>query len=143
MALFGKSKKQEKKTAAKGEPRQGRETPKEFGEVGMEKTGELPVSATSTVLPGEYGVLKGFYVSEKASGLISSNQYVFKVFKDTTKNEIRKQVEKSFSVKVKGIKIVNLPRKSRTVGRHKGFKQGVKKAIVVLEKGYSIEQAKT
>ena len=88
------------------------------------------------------GTLKGFYVSEKASGLVSSNQYVFKVFKDTTKNEVRKQVEKSFNVKVKGIKIVNLPRKSRTVGRHKGFKQGVKKAIVVLEKGQSIDSAK-
>ena len=132
MALFGKSKKQEKKT----------ETPKEFGDVGTEKTDELSAGAISTVLPGEYGVLRGFYVSEKASGLVSFNQYVFKVFKDTTKNEIRKQVEKSFSVKVKGIKIVNLPRKSRTVGRHKGFKQGVKKAIVVLKEGYSIEQAK-
>jgi len=132
MALFGKSKKQEKKT----------ETPEEFRNVGTDKTSELPVSATSTALPGEYGVLKGFYVSEKASGLVSFNQYVFKVFKDTTKNEIRKQVEKSFSVKVKGIKVVNLPRKSRTVGRHKGFKQGVKKAIVVLKEGYSIDSAK-
>src|SRR3990167_11356880 len=117
-------------------------TPNEFKNVGTEKTDELSAGAISTVLPGEYGVLKGFYVSEKASGLVSFNQYVFKVFKDTTKNEIRKQVEKSFSVKVKGIKIVNLPRKSRTVGRHKGFKQGVKKAIVVLEKGYTIDSAK-
>ena len=117
-------------------------TPNEFKNVGTEKTDELSAGAISTVLPGEYGVLRGFYVSEKASGLVSSNQYVFKVFKDTTKNEVRKQVEKSFNVKVKGIKIVNLPRKSRTVGRHKGFKQGVKKAIVVLEKGYSIDSAK-
>ena len=129
MALFSKSKKQEKKI----------ETPEEFRNVSAAEQTEV---AGPKALPKEYGVLKGFYVSEKASGLVSSNQYVFKVFKDTTKTEIRKQVEKSFSVKVKGIKIVNLPRKSRTVGRHKGFKQGVKKAIVVLKEGYSIEQAK-
>ena len=132
--FFGKNKDKEEKNKT--------ETPKEFGNVGTEKTGELPTSAVSTALAGEYGVLKGFYVSEKASELVSFNQYVFKVFKDTTKNEIRKQVEKSFRVKVKGIKVVNLPRKSRTVGRHKGFKQGVKKAIVVLEKGHSIDSVK-
>ena len=134
MALFGKSKKEERKT----------ETPKEFGYVGTEKTGEADSRHIdiSKFRNFEHGVLKGFYVSEKSSGLVSFNQYVFKVFKDTTKNEIRKQVEKSFSVKVKGIKVVNLPRKSRTVGRHKGFKQGVKKAIVVLKEGYSIDQAK-
>ena len=86
--------------------------------------------------------LKGFYTSEKATALSSFSQYVFKVFDNATKNEIRKQVEKSFSVKVKGVKIINLPEKSRTIGRHKGFKKGFKKAIVVLEKGYSIEQAK-
>ena len=86
--------------------------------------------------------LKGFYISEKATALSSFSQYVFKVFDNATKNEIRKQVEKSFSVKVKGVKIINLPEKSRTIGRHKGFKKGFKKAIVVLEKGYSIEQAK-
>ncbi|MBI2674717.1 MAG: 50S ribosomal protein L23 [Candidatus Yanofskybacteria bacterium] len=118
------------------------ETPKEFGEVGAEKTGEdnsqhIDMSKFRNF---EYGVLKGFYVSEKASGLASFNQYVFKVFDNATKNEVKKEVEKNFSVKVKGIKVVNLPRKSRTVGRHKGFKRGVKKAVVVLEKGYDIKQ---
>jgi len=131
-----------KKNKKSKEAKEREQTPAEFKNVGTEKTGELPTNAASTVLSGEYGVLKGFYVSEKASGLVSFNQYVFKVFKDTTKNEIRKRVEKSLNVKIKGIKVVNLPRKSRTVGRHKGFKKGVKKAIVVLEKGYSIDSAK-
>jgi large subunit ribosomal protein L23 len=97
---------------------------------------------TSKVLPKEYGVLKGFYISEKATALNSFSQYVFKVFDNATKNEVRKQVEKSFSVKVKGVNIINLPRKSRTIGRHSGFKPGFKKAIVALEKGYAIEQAR-
>lgn len=132
MVFWKKNKEEsgEKKTAI---------TPTEFQSVGNEKQS---VASSSLVLPKDYGVIKGFYVSEKANGLASFGQYVFKVFDSATKNEIKKLVEKSFSVKVKGIKIVNLPRKSRTVGRHSGFKSGLKKAIVVLEKGYSIEQAK-
>ncbi|MBI2065209.1 MAG: 50S ribosomal protein L23 [Candidatus Yanofskybacteria bacterium] len=132
MALFGKSKKQEKKT----------ETPKEFGEVGAEKDGEADSRNVdmSKFRNFEYGVLKGFYISEKATALNLFNQYVFKVFDDVTKNEIKKHVERGFGVKVKGVKVVNLPKKSRTVGRHSGFKRGFKKAIVVLEKGYDIKQ---
>lgn len=126
MKLFSKNKKDEKKT----------ETPTEFSKVGTE-TDE--VATSPKVLPKEYGILRGFYVSEKATGLASFNQYVFKVFRNTTKNEVKKQVERSFGVKVKGVKMTNLPRKRRTMGRHAGFKAGLKKAVVVLEKGYSIE----
>ena len=144
MAFWKKDKKEKKN-----------KTPTEFGEVGTEKenkTGSSHVDISKFPRPRqgfaeggrnfEYGILKGFYVSEKATALNQFGQYVFKVFSDATKNEIRKQVEKNFNVKVKGVKIINLPRKSRTVGRHSGFKKGLKKAVVVLEKGYSIEQAK-
>lgn len=130
MQLFKKDKNKEKNTP---------QTPKEFQDVGTEKQ---PPSDSQPVLSTGYGVLKSFYVSEKASLLNSFNQYVFKVFDNTTKNEIRKQIEKSFSVKVKDVKIINLPTKTRKVGRHSGFKPGFKKAVVVLEKGYTIEQAK-
>ena len=125
MKLFGKDK--EEKNI---------DTPKEFGEVSAEKQTEV---AAPQVLPKEYGILKGFYISEKASSLNSSGQYVFKVFDTATKNEVKKQVEKSFNVKIKGVRIVNLPKKSRTIGRHAGFKKGFKKAIVALEKGQLIE----
>jgi len=131
--MFWKKNKEEKKE------KKADITPTEFQRVGNEKQ---PVASSPQVLPKEYGVLKGFYVSEKATGLALFGQYVFKVFDNTTKNEVKKLVEKSFSVKVKGVKIINLPRKSRTIGRHSGFKPGFKKAIVALEKGYAIEQAK-
>lgn len=137
MAFWKKDKKTKKEN----------KTPKEFGSVDV-AAGEKQSETDSRYIDiskfknFESGVLKGFYISEKATGLASFNQHVFKVFDNTTKNEIKKQVERSFSVKVKGIKIINLPRKSRTIGRHAGFKKGFKKAIVVLEKGYTIEQAK-
>src|SRR3989344_6553527 len=82
---------------------------------------EAKKTSSFAALPTEYGVLKGFYVSEKASVLNALNQYVFKVFDNTTKNEVKKQVEKSFNVKVKGVKMINLPKKKKNVGRHSGF----------------------
>src|SRR3989338_1582115 len=112
MALFGKKNKTteaQKKTET---------TPEEFKHVGTQEEKESPATSSS-ILPKEYDVLK--------------------VFHDATKNEVKKQVENSFGVKVKGVKVINLPGKKRSVGRQAGFKPGFKKAVVVLEKGHSIE----
>ena len=137
MVFWKKDKKEKKESKTKT-------TPAEFKDVGVgqEKETSSPNVDISKFRNLEYGVLKSFYVSEKATGLASFNQYIFNVFDNVTKNEIKKQVERNFDVKVSGVKIINLPRKSRTVGRHAGFKPGFKKAIVVLKKGYNIEQAK-
>ena len=89
-----------------------------------------------------YRVLKNFYVSEKASLLNGFNQYVFKVFMSTNKSQIKTQVEKIFKVKVKSVKVLNMPRRRRDLGRHPGFRSEFKKAIVVLEKGQTIDHAK-
>jgi len=87
-------------------------------------------------------ILRSFYVSEKASTGISMNQYVFRVFKRANKSEVKKEVAKLFNVKVKQVKMLNMPEKRRDLGKHPGFKSGFKKAIVVLEEGYAIGQAK-
>ncbi|OGN09201.1 MAG: 50S ribosomal protein L23 [Candidatus Yanofskybacteria bacterium RIFCSPHIGHO2_02_FULL_41_11] len=87
-------------------------------------------------------LLKGFYVSEKASLLNSFNQYVFKVDTHANKAEVKKQVEKVFSVKVRDVKILIMPEKRRDMGRHPGVKPGFKKAVVRLQEGHSIDQAK-
>ena len=100
---------------------------------------ELPLQAGNSEA---YRVLKNFYVSEKASLLNGFNQYVFKVFRSANKSQIRKQVEKLFKVKVKSVKVLNMPRKRRDLGRHPGFRSEFKKSIVVLEKGQTIEQVK-
>lgn len=105
----------------------------------------LPISGLPNSQTGNaeaYRVLKNFYISEKASLMNRFNQYVFNVFRSANKSKIRKQVEKLFNVKVKSVKVLNMPRKRRDLGRHPGFKSEFKKAIVVLEKGNTIEQAK-
>lgn len=111
----------------------------------IQPTGE--VLNTNTETKGNWSasgqqVLKGFYVSEKASILSAMNQYVFKVFNSANKTEVKKQIEKIFDVKVRAVKISNMPPKRRDTGKYPGFKSGFKKAIVILEKGYSIDQAK-
>jgi len=117
---------------------------KEEGFVDERKRGNTEHSSAN-VLAGNgeaYRVLKNFYISEKASLLNGFSQYVFKVFRSANKSQIRKQVEKLFNVKVVSVKVLNMPRKRRDLGRHPGFKAEFKKAIVVLEKGQTIEQAK-
>lgn len=146
MTFWKKNKKEARPRQVEGEggEKKKKETPAEFKNVGTEKDSEISSRNVSASNPRilNAGVLKGFYVSEKASALGALNQYVFKAFGNTTKNEIKKQVEKSFDVKVKSVKIINLPRKARSVGRHSGFKPGFKKAVVALKEGYTIEQAK-
>lgn len=137
MAFWKKDKKEKKE---KKDKKTGT-TPAEFKSVDAVETKKEETTGTQA-LPKEFGVLKGFYVSEKATMLIPFNQYVFKVFDNATKNEIKKQVEKSFNVKVGGVRTVNLSRKTRNLGRHTGYKKGFKKAIVALKEGYSIDQAK-
>lgn len=83
-------------------------------------------------------------LSEKSEKLKDFyNQYVFKVDRKSNKIEIRNAIEKRFDVKVKSIRTLNMPRKSRV--RHtrrglvRGHTTGWKKAIVTVEEGYNID----
>lgn len=127
-ALFGKKQKDDKK-----------KKPEIVDEVKVEKEVK---EITGNWSVGDSHVLKGFYVSEKASFLNSANQYVFKVYDDANKAQIKKQVQKVFDVKVRDVKVINARPKRRDMGKHPGFKPGYKKAIVRLEEGHSIDQAK-
>src|SRR3989344_8881361 len=125
-ALFSKKTKDEKKNALP-----------QKSEVVVEETKQ-----TSSFNPVQESVITGFYISEKAGLLNGLDQYVFKVSDNANKSQLSRQVEKMFSVKVKSVKMMNTKKKRRDIGKYTGFKPGFKKAVVVLEKGHSIEQAK-
>lgn len=94
------------------------------------------------VITGSSNLISRSHVSEKSSRLTGeSNQYMFRVRGDANKNEIRKQIEKMYSVKVLKVRIVNVPEKKRTLGRNQGIKQGYKKAIVSVQPGQTINSA--
>lgn len=86
-----------------------------------------------------YRIIKIPHITEKASYLARKNQYIFKVWPRANKTEIKKAIEDVFGIEVKGVKIVNIPKKKRRLGKVEGFRKGYKKAIVKIKEGQKIE----
>jgi len=86
-----------------------------------------------------YKVLLFPRVTEKALKLNAKNQYVFVVFPKTNKFEIKKAIKEIYGVDAEEIRIVNIHRKRRRVGKTQGWKKGYKKAIVKVKKGQKID----
>jgi len=86
-----------------------------------------------------YDILLSPVITEKSTLLSENNQVMFNVDGDATKSDIKSAVEVLFNVKVKAVN--TLVRK----GKRKGFRgrigvqSDVKKAIVTLEDGQSID----
>ena len=86
-----------------------------------------------------YDVIRNPVVTEKSTMASEHSQVVFDVAVDATKTEIKQAVEALFSVKVKAVN--TLVRKGK-VKRFRGFlgvRNDVKKAIVTLVDGQSID----
>ncbi len=88
-----------------------------------------------------YRVLLAPVITEKSSDLAINSQYVFKIAPEATKNEVKKAVETAYKVNILAVNIINIPRKKRRVGKHLGWRQGYKKAVVTVRKGQKIEIA--
>jgi large subunit ribosomal protein L23 len=87
-----------------------------------------------------YSVLRGPHFSEKAAKCSeTARQFVFNVAGDSNKLEIKKAVEKLFSVKVSKVQVVNLKGKSKRNRYGLVRKQDVKKAYVRLVEGHEID----
>lgn len=77
-------------------------------------------------------------LTEKATRLLEKNQYTFKVDSRLNKTAIKSTVEVLFGVKVLAVNTYNPPRKSRRLGRFKGFKSNYKRVIITLRPDESI-----
>jgi large subunit ribosomal protein L23 len=86
-----------------------------------------------------YKVLQGPHVSEKAA--LSDDQVVFEVAVDATKLEIKKAVEKLFSVNVQSVQTVNVKGKVKRNRFGLSKKPNWKKAYVRLAQGQEIDFA--
>ncbi len=84
-------------------------------------------------------ILRSAQITEKAAGLKDVNQYVFRVFENANKKEVKKSVEEVYHVNVLKVRIVSIPKKKRRLGRTLGWRKGYKKAIVTIKKGQEIE----
>ncbi len=84
-------------------------------------------------------VIRRPLITEKATRLLELNQYTFEVDPRAAKPAIKAAVEELFSVKVLGVSTMNPPRRTRRVGRFAGKRAQVKKAVVRLAEGQSIQ----
>jgi large subunit ribosomal protein L23 len=89
--------------------------------------------------PRHYDVILSPVVTEKATTASEHNQVVFRVARGATKPEIKDAVEKLFNVKVKGVNTLVTKGKTKYFRGRAGARSDVKKAIVTLAEGHSID----
>ena len=84
-------------------------------------------------------IIKAPIITEKSSALAANNVITFSVDTKANKTQIKQAIEKIFNVKVESVNTVNVKPKKKRVGRYVGKTNRVKKAIVKLKEGSSIE----
>jgi large subunit ribosomal protein L23 len=86
-----------------------------------------------------YDVILSPHITEKATVLSEQNKVVFQVAKDASKDEIATAVEALFNVQVTKVNTLIQEGKTKRFRGIKGRRADVKKAIVTLVEGQSID----
>jgi large subunit ribosomal protein L23 len=95
-----------------------------------------PVTAKSLNI---YDVLLSPVVTEKATIDIENGHYTFKVAKKSTKHDIKLAVETLYKVTVMSVNTLNQKGKTKRFKGRIGKRNDVKKAIVRLSEGQTID----
>ena len=88
-----------------------------------------------------YDAIVAPIITEKATILSEHNQVVFEVPVKATKPEIKEAVEQLFSVTVEAVNTIRQKGKTKRFRGHAGRRKDIKKAIVTLKDGDSIDIA--
>ena len=86
-----------------------------------------------------YDVIRAPIITEKATIASENNQIVFRVAIDADKKVIKEAVEALFDVKVKAVNTLRRKGKAKRFQGVPGRQNEMKKAIVTLEDGHSID----
>ncbi|MDQ0346260.1 MULTISPECIES: 50S ribosomal protein L23 [Ancylobacter] len=89
--------------------------------------------------PRHYDVIVSPVITEKATMASEHNKVVFKVALTATKPQIKEAVEKLFDVKVESVNTLVRKGKTKFFKGRKGVQNDVKKAVVTLAEGHSID----
>ena len=89
--------------------------------------------------PRHYDVIVSPVITEKATIQSEQNKVVFKVRKNATKPQIKAAVEKLFDVKVESVNTLIRKGKVKRFKGTVGQQSDVKKAVVTLAEGHSID----
>ena len=86
-----------------------------------------------------YDTILAPVITEKATLLSEQNKVVFRVSGDATKDEIAAAVEVLFKVSVTKVNTLNVKGKTKRFRGREGRRSDVKKAVVTLAEGQSID----
>jgi len=86
-----------------------------------------------------YDTILAPIITEKSTRLSEQNKVVFRVADDASKDEIAAAVEELFKVKVTKVNTLNVKGKTKRFRGILGKRSDVKKAIVTLAEGQSID----
>jgi large subunit ribosomal protein L23 len=86
-----------------------------------------------------YDVIVSPSITEKSTLVSEHNQVIFNVRRNATKPQIMAAVEQLFGVKVKAVNTLNRKGKVKRFKGMLGKRSDIKKAIVTLEDGQSID----
>ena len=86
-----------------------------------------------------YDVIVSPSITEKSTLVSEHNQVIFKVARDASKPEIKAAIETLFNVKVKAVNTQVRKGKLKTFKNIRALQSDVKRAVVTLEEGHSID----
>ena len=89
--------------------------------------------------PRHYDIIVSPVITEKATIASEYNQVMFRVAGHATKPQIKEAVEKLFDVKVKSVNTHVRKGKVKAFKGTVGTQSPVKRAIVTLQEGYTID----
>ncbi len=84
-------------------------------------------------------LIKKPIISEKSTDMTSLGKYVFAVDKASSKNEIKKAIHALYKVDVVSVNTVRTQKRSKSLRGIKTSAKVLKKAIVTLKKGQTID----
>ena len=88
-----------------------------------------------------YSIIRKPILTEKSTNLNQFNQYSFIVTKNSTTYEIKQAIEKIFKVKVVKVNTSIIRGKLKSFKGNLGYKKDIKKAIVTLAEGNTIDSS--
>lgn len=86
-----------------------------------------------------YDIIRGPVITEKATLVSEHNQVVFRVALEATKPQIKQAVETLFGVEVRAVNTLRVKGKTKRFRGRIGRRGDIKKAIVTLAEGQSID----
>ena len=88
-----------------------------------------------------YDIIKKPITTEKSTNLQQFNQYSFEVSRDSNSSQIKNAIEAIFKVKVNKVNTSILRGQGKTFKGQYGFRKDIKKAIVTLQEGNTIDSS--